>query len=117
MVFAAYGSYWRSMRKFCTLELLSVTKIDSFAGMRREEMGLVVEELRGAAAAREVVNVSEKVAMLIEDMTCRMIFGKSRDDRFDLHGALKELTVLLGAFNIGDYLPFLRPLDLQVHLY
>lgn len=114
MGFSEYGPYWRNVRKFCTLELLSVAKIDSYAVMRREEMRVVMEELRGAVASREVVDVSGKVGGLIEDMTCRMLFGKSRDDRFDFHGILQELTELLGAFNVGDYVPFLAPLDLQV---
>lgn len=113
MALAEYGPYWRNVRKFCALELLSVTKIDSFTGMRREEIGLLVEGLRGATAAREVVDVSGKVAGLIEDMTCRMLFGRSRDERFDIHGVIQELMELLGAFNIADYVPFLGALDLQ----
>lgn len=95
------------------MELLSARKIDSMAGMRREEVGLLVQWLKEAAAAREVVDVTAKVAELIEDMTCRMLFGKRRDERFDLNWIIHELALLAGAFNIADYLPFLGPLDLQ----
>ncbi|KAK1361031.1 Cytochrome P450 superfamily protein [Heracleum sosnowskyi] len=108
-----YGPYWRSVRKFCTLELLSVTRIDAMAGQRREELRLVVESLKKAAGGRVVVDVSEKVVRLIEDMTCRMLFGKSKDDRFNLSEIVHELAEVMGAFNIADFIPFLGALDLQ----
>lgn len=117
MVFTEYGPYWRNIRKFCTLELLSATKIDSFARMRREEVVLFVENIKEAAAAGQVVDVSEKVGGLIEDMMVRMLFGRStRDDKFNLKCIIQEMTDAAGAFNISDYLPILAPLDLQVRL-
>lgn len=114
MAFTKYGAYWRSVRKFCTMELLSITKIDSMSMLRREELGLLVESSKEAARRGEIVDVSAKVAHLIEDMTCRMLFGKSRDERFDLSEIIHELGELGGAFNIADYVPLLRALDLQV---
>ena len=116
MAFSKYGSYWRSVRKFCTMELLSVAKIDSMARLRREELGLLVQSLKVAARTREVVDFSEKVARLIEDMTCRMLFGKSRDERFDLSKIIHELAEIAGAFNVADYVPFLGAFDLQVSI-
>ncbi|CAK9147757.1 unnamed protein product [Ilex paraguariensis] len=117
MVFTQYGPYWRNVRKFCTVELLSATKIESLSGMRREELGLLVESLKAAAAARQVVDVSEKVAGLIEAMTYRMLFGRSKDDRFDLKATIQEALELAGAFNLSDYVPILKPLDLQLVIF
>ncbi|KAK1400157.1 putative flavonoid 3'-monooxygenase [Heracleum sosnowskyi] len=113
VMFSEYGTYWRNLRKFCTLELLSSTKIASMASMRREEVVLLVESLKKAAKNREVVDVSQKMALLMEEMTYRMLFGKSRDVRFDLNAIIHELTIIVGAFNIADFIPFLRALDLQ----
>ncbi|KAK1378312.1 hypothetical protein POM88_025056 [Heracleum sosnowskyi] len=113
MLFAEFGGYWRSVRKFCTLELLSPKKIDSMAWLRREELGFMVESLKDAARTGQVVDVSGKVAGLMEDVTCRMLLGKSGDDRFDLREVLKELTKTAGEFNVADFIPFLRALDLQ----
>ncbi|XP_074347866.1 cytochrome P450 CYP736A12-like [Apium graveolens] len=113
MIFSEYGTYWRNVRKFCTLELLSTTKTASMAWMRREELVLLVESLKIAARDHEVVDVSQKMALLMEDMTCKMLFGKSRDDRFDLNAIIHELTIIVGAFNVADFIPFLGAIDLQ----
>ncbi|KAM7475365.1 hypothetical protein LguiB_022608 [Lonicera macranthoides] len=113
MAFAPYGPYWRNVRKFCTQELLSVKKIEALVGMRREKLGVLVEAVKEAALAREVVDVSEKVSGLVEDMTCSMIFGRCRYDKFDLKVKIEELFDLVGAFNLADYVPLLGPLDLQ----
>ncbi|KAL6129118.1 hypothetical protein ACLB2K_072471 [Fragaria x ananassa] len=45
LTFAEYGSYWRDMRKMCTLELLSNHKINSFKSMRKEEVTLMVDSI------------------------------------------------------------------------
>ena len=114
MAFAAYGSYWWNVRKLCTLQLLSASKIESFDAVRGEELGSLVEWLKGAAAAHEVVDVSRKVRELVADISCRIILGKVRDDGYDLRGLIEEGLALSGAFNIADYVPYLAPLDLQV---
>ncbi|XP_059661643.1 cytochrome P450 CYP736A12-like [Cornus florida] len=113
VVFTEHGSYWRNVRKFCTLELLSVTKVDSFAGVRREKIESMVQLVMDAAKASEVVDLSNKVGEVIEDMTYKMVVGCSRDDRFDLKGIVHEALHLAGAFNLADYIPFLGVLDLQ----
>ncbi|KAI7986189.1 hypothetical protein LOK49_LG14G00236 [Camellia lanceoleosa] len=113
MAFAAYGPYWRNVRKLCTLELLSVGKIDGYRAMRKEEMEALVQRLKVAAAVREVVDLSEKVEGMMEDMTCKMVFGRSNDERFDLKAVIQKSLQLVGAFNIADFVPILAPFDLQ----
>ena len=61
LAFAAYGPYWRNVRKFCTLQPLSASKIESFATLRRVEVGSLVEWLKKAAAVREVVDMNRMV--------------------------------------------------------
>ncbi|KAK7837431.1 cytochrome p450 cyp736a12 [Quercus suber] len=117
MAFTEYGSYWRNIRKLCTLQLLRVSKIDSFAPMRKEEVGSLVQSLKKAAAAHEVVDLRGKVCDLTEKTTCRMIFGRSSDDRFDLKTLIEEAFNLSGAFNLADYVPYLGALDLQVRKF
>ena len=114
MAMAEYGPYWRNFRKLCTLQLLSRLKIESFAALRREEVGALVERFKEAAAAGEVVDVSAKVRELSEDITYKMILGRNKDEKYDLKKIIEESTDLLGAFNLADFVPFLGPLDLQV---
>ncbi|XP_043717811.1 cytochrome P450 71AU50-like [Telopea speciosissima] len=112
MAFSKYGTYWRNMRKLCTIELLSAAKVDSFKQMRREEVRLLVGSLREAAEAGAVVDVSAKVGSLIEDMTFRMLIG-SKVDNFRLKSVVEEFFKLLGAFNLADFIPYIGALDLQ----
>ena len=114
LIFSEFGTYWRNMRKLCTSQLLSTSKIDMFAPIRKEELGLVVKSLEKAAAAHEVVDLSEVVANLIENVMYKMILGRARDDRFDLKGLTHEALSLIGAPNLSDYLPWLRAFDIQV---
>ncbi|RDX86941.1 hypothetical protein CR513_31642, partial [Mucuna pruriens] len=115
--FGEYGSYWRNMRKMCTLELLSQTKINSFRGMREEELDLLVKLLREAASDGVVVDLSAKVSTLSADMACRMILGKKYMDRdLDEKGfkaVMHEGMQLAATPNLGDYIPYIGKLDLQ----
>ncbi|KAK4280822.1 hypothetical protein QN277_012393 [Acacia crassicarpa] len=113
MAFSEYGPYWRNVRKLLTLQLLSASKVEMFSPIRREELVEAVEAIKKSAAAREVVDVSENVGEVIEGMIYRMILGRKRDDRFDVKRIVQETLTLAGAFNIVDFLPFLRPFDIQ----
>ncbi|CAJ1938007.1 unnamed protein product [Sphenostylis stenocarpa] len=115
--FAEYGSYWRNVRKMCTLELLSQTKINSFRSMREEEVDLLVKLLREAANDGDAVDLSAKVSTLSADMACRMVLGKKYMDR-DLNekgfkAVMQEGMHLAATPNIGDYIPYVGALDLQ----
>ncbi|KAM1398285.1 hypothetical protein ACFX2I_015752 [Malus domestica] len=75
--------------------------------------GVVGSSLKKAAKAGEVVDLSNKVGELVENIIYRMILGSQNDDLFDVKGIVKEIVSLIGSFNIGDYVPFLSPFDLQ----
>ncbi|PIN13797.1 Cytochrome P450 CYP2 subfamily [Handroanthus impetiginosus] len=117
IVFGKYGQYWRNMRKLCTLELLSNLKISQFQTMRKTELSLLVGLLKKAAETGETVDLSVRITNLSADMTCLMVFGKKYEDSdLDEKGfkeVMKETMEEAAAFNIGDYFPYLRGLDLQ----
>ncbi|XP_062113754.1 cytochrome P450 71AU50-like [Humulus lupulus] len=115
--FAPYGSYWRDTRKMCTLELLSNLKISSFRAMRREEILLLIELAKNAACDRVAIDLSTTITASNTDMSCRMVLGrKYSHEEFDQKGfnaMIKEGMHLAATPNLGDYIPFLAPLDLQ----
>ncbi|WJX25786.1 hypothetical protein P8452_14790 [Trifolium repens] len=84
-----------------------------FAPLRKQEVGLLIKSIRKSALLHEIVDVSKVVAELIENITYKIILGRSKDDRFDLKDLVHKVIELLGMFNLADYLPWLRPFDLQ----
>ncbi|XP_043718300.1 cytochrome P450 CYP736A12-like [Telopea speciosissima] len=110
IAFSPYGPYWRNVRKLCTIQLLSAAKVDSLKHMRKEEVGLFVRLLKDHSGV--VVDVSAKVGSLIEDMTYWLLIG-SKVDRFNLKPVVQEAFILIGAFNLADYIPCLGSFDLQ----
>ena len=117
LAFAPYGSYWRNIRKMCTLELLSNLKINSFKSMRKEELDLLIKFIQEAAHEHVAVDLSAKVSSLSADMSCRLVFGKKyMDKEFDERGfksVIQEGMQLTATPNLGDYIPYVAPLDLQ----
>jgi hypothetical protein len=117
LVFSEYGPYWRNVRKICTLQLLSASKVESFAPLRKREMELAVKLVKKSASLGEVVDLSEFVHNVIMDIVYKMVLGCSVDEEFDLKGQIQQGMELSGAFNLSDYVPFLGFFDLQVCMY
>ncbi|XP_008460602.2 cytochrome P450 71AU50 [Cucumis melo] len=118
--FSKYGSYWRNMRKMCTHELLSNQKVSMFEPIRRNQVGLLVENLKEAARTQVAVNLSSKVLCVVRDMTCLMVFGKKyvEDqemimDEKSFHDAVKEVVQLVATPNLSDFIPCVAWFDFQ----
>nr|ALG05143.1 cytochrome P450 [Sinopodophyllum hexandrum] len=112
LAWGEYGPRWRNLRKLCTLELLSSSKIESMKPKRKEDVNNLIRWLVDASKVHSVVDVSVKVESLIEDITYGMIFGH-KDGRFDFKSSVQEIMKLAGAFNLADYVPVLGVFDLQ----
>ncbi|XP_010537437.1 PREDICTED: cytochrome P450 CYP736A12-like [Tarenaya hassleriana] len=114
VVLTPYSKYWRDVRKLYAVHLLNPSKIEQFKPIRTEEIGVVMNHLKNAAEKDEVVNVSNIMVELLENLVYRMIFGRGKNDADDkLKELLEEIASTTGAFNISDYFPLLAPLDLQ----
>eukprot|EP01018_Ginkgo_biloba_P011309 Gb_11421 [translate_table: standard] len=118
VAFAPYGAYWRQMRKVCVSELLSPERIKSCGSVREEVVSFMIQSiLEDSVKGSNPVNVSKKVAALAADMTCRMTFGRKYSNEImgseGFRAAIQEATLLMGAFNIGDFIPYLGWMDVQ----
>ncbi|XP_039122737.1 cytochrome P450 84A1-like [Dioscorea cayenensis subsp. rotundata] len=112
MAFAHYGPFWRQMRKLCVMKLFSRKRAESWASVRDE----VDRAVRAAASVSpgSAVNIGELVFNLTKNITFRAAFGsQSHEEQDEFISILQEFSKLFGAFNIGDFIPWLRLMDLQ----
>lgn len=112
IAFSPYGEYWRNVKSICVNHLLSSRKVQSFRNVREEEVVLVVEKIRESCREEAVINLSEAFAAFANDVICRVALGKKYGDGDGEGGrkfkkVLEELGVLLGAFDVGEFVPWL----------
>eukprot|EP00253_Pinus_taeda_P007156 PITA_07156 len=105
------------IRKLCALELLSSKRLESFRSIREEEVSAMIRSIINFDANNgdRAININQAVSSLATAIICRMTFGKkySDQDTKAISSMVKEGLLLFGAFNIGDYLPYLDWMDLQ----
>ncbi|WVZ96889.1 hypothetical protein U9M48_042469 [Paspalum notatum var. saurae] len=106
--FAPYGEWWRQAKKLVTTHLLTAKKVESYRAAREEEVGAVIAEIRGAAAAQVAVDMSEILSSFTNDILCRAVVGRS----FRVEGrnkVFRELIdvgmVIVGGFNLENFYP------------
>ncbi|XP_020600382.1 LOW QUALITY PROTEIN: cytochrome P450 84A1-like [Phalaenopsis equestris] len=111
MAFAHYGPFWRQMRKLCVTKLFSRKRAESWTSVR-DEVDLAVKTL--AARTGSPVNIGEVVFNLTMNITLRAAFGtQSNENEAKFISILQEFSRLFGAFNIGDFIPWLKWFDLN----
>nr|GEV23401.1 premnaspirodiene oxygenase-like [Tanacetum cinerariifolium] len=103
IAFSPYGSYWRQIRKICTLELLSAKKVQSFSYIREAEVKLLTESILSSSGSP--INLSEKIYTLMNTITSRAAFGRIYKDQDLLVRMLQEMADLAGGFDIADLFP------------
>ncbi|KAI5678310.1 hypothetical protein M9H77_09260 [Catharanthus roseus] len=108
--FSPYGEYWRQARGVCVLQLLSTKRVQSFKGIREEEVKSMVEKVRKCCDLSTAVNADELFGTLTNDIIGRAAFGikfSTEEGGSKLRKLLKNIPPLLSAFNIGDHIPWL----------
>lgn len=117
IIFSPYRPYWAQMRKLCTLELLSSKRLDGFRFIREDEVFAMIRSITNSDAYKgcRPLNINQTVASLATAVICRMAFSKKYSDQDSraFNSMVKEGLLLLGTFNVGDYIPFLAWMDLQ----
>eukprot|EP00253_Pinus_taeda_P015537 PITA_15537 len=120
VAFAQYGDHWRQMRKICVTELLGTKRIESFKHVREEEMSVMIRSMWEESESGTIaVNLSKAISNVVSNIVWRMLTRrKFSDDHLSANGqGFKDLTsevsIVLGAFNVGDFIPYLDWLDLQ----
>lgn len=123
VVFSPSGANFVRMKKIYTHELLSPSKVELLSSLRKEEVRIMLADLL-EQSTNGVVNVTSLVFKANLNLMGRIIFSKRLFGDSDVVSAppreienfkffVKSATRLVGLFNIGDYIPALRWLDLQ----
>ncbi|CAL5006765.1 unnamed protein product [Urochloa decumbens] len=113
--FAPYGAQWRFMKRLCMSELLGPRTLDLLRPVRDGELAAVLREAAAAAATAERgVDLSRLLIAMANNAVMRMTASALPDHLTETaRHCAKEVTELVGSFNIADYIAFLRPFDLQ----
>ncbi|KAB1227452.1 Licodione synthase [Morella rubra] len=108
--FAPYGPCWKFVRKLTMNELLGSRRtIYSFHSLRAKEYHRLLRFLDKKSETGEVVNLSEALVNSTNTIISQMILGWSQK----AGEVIRDITQILGQFNLADYIWFCKYLDLQ----
>jgi typhasterol/6-deoxotyphasterol 2alpha-hydroxylase len=128
ILLAPYGSYWRQARKICTAELLSAKRLESLEYVRDEEVRVLLRNLHGVSGSVRAVRLRDYLQTMTLGVISRShgtVLGKkyveeetrgkgtspsvtpTSEEFFEM---VKEFFVIHGAFNIGDFVPYVAVL-------
>ncbi|PON43457.1 Cytochrome P450, E-class, group I, partial [Parasponia andersonii] len=103
IVFAPYGEHWRQLRKICTHELLSASRVHSFRPIREEEWFNFIESI--ASNVGSAINLTERIQTWTFSIVSRAAFGKkSRDHEEFISTVVEAMDVSVG-FELADLFP------------
>ncbi|KAL4290377.1 hypothetical protein GQ457_14G004980 [Hibiscus cannabinus] len=121
---APYGAYWRQVRKFATIELLSNHRLDSFKHIRESEIKMCLQQLyelwnRKRSSDKVLVEMKSWFKDVTLNVILRIIVGKRIPNSGEIDNetvkwkkSLDEFTKISGKFVVSDALPFLRWFDI-----
>ncbi|CAH9080113.1 unnamed protein product [Cuscuta epithymum] len=120
---APAGPLWREVRKVVVLELLSTRRLDALRRVRQSVMKTSAQEIHRSWLAAGQKGKSGEVAVTL-DMSewywkfvigtmFQVLFGKLHEEEWSRAAAtVDRFFSLLGASVVGDYLPWLRWMDI-----
>lgn len=118
MVFAQHGPYWRMLRRICTAELFSNSRINDTECLRRNCIDTMLSWLSDAAQEKRSVEIAQIVSFMMFNVTSNLLLSKDLVDPQSHHGADFFASLHRGfewtaKGNLADLFPSLRWLDPQ----
>ncbi|PWA64412.1 cytochrome P450 [Artemisia annua] len=108
IAFSRYGEYWRKLKSIVVLHLLSSTRVKSFRQVREEEIGHMISVLRERRGS--IIDLSALLYCLTSNILCRVTFGKKYEG-LGITDKVKQCMDMLGAFCVGNHIPWLSWID------
>ncbi|MED6181260.1 hypothetical protein PIB30_017835 [Stylosanthes scabra] len=125
-----YGPYWRELRKFATLELLSNRRIELLGHVRVSEVQTSINELYNVWSSKKnrkyvLVELKQWFTQLTFNTVLRMVAGKryfgdavpeaEKEKAKKCLKVIEDFMYYLGIFTVGDAIPAFRWMDLGGH--
>ncbi|XP_022866114.1 premnaspirodiene oxygenase-like [Olea europaea var. sylvestris] len=110
LAFSPYNAYWRQMRKLCIMELLSNKNVRSFSSIRLDETSSLIKSIQSSHG--EPINITDKIFSFTSNVTSRAAFGEILRNQDTLIMFMKKGVVLAGGFELADFYPSLKFLQL-----
>ncbi|XP_071939296.1 tabersonine/lochnericine 19-hydroxylase-like [Coffea arabica] len=110
IAFSPYGEYWRQVRSICVLQLLSNKRVQSFRSIREEEAESMLKKIKESCAPSSIIRIDEILATLTNNIVSRVVIGKRYSEKESgsrFKELFEEFIMLLGVFNVGDYISWL----------
>ncbi|KAG6474327.1 alpha-humulene 10-hydroxylase-like [Zingiber officinale] len=108
---AAYGGYWKQMRKIYATELLNSRRVKSFAAIREDMIRKLTAEIAGKASAQTPLDLGEMVMSMTNAVVVRTAFGERCKQQAEFLQLVKESVSLVTSFAAADMYPSLKFLD------
>ncbi|OAE29142.1 hypothetical protein AXG93_1390s1250 [Marchantia polymorpha subsp. ruderalis] len=121
--FSPYNEHWRFLRKVIDMEIFSNKRLRHLKDFRGEEILASIERMLEEGRGGNPVDMKKSMAQLSVEHICRICFNnnysqwKSKSCHSNgvpktLASMLDEWIAISGAFFVGEYIPYLRKLDL-----
>ncbi|KAF5470603.1 hypothetical protein F2P56_011107 [Juglans regia] len=109
IVFGPYGPYWKFIRRLSTNELLGSHTMKNFLSLRESEYRRLLRVFASKSEAGEAVNVTNELLKLSNNVISKMMLGRAED----VMSVVRDVTRIVGEFNVSDYIWFCKHMDLQ----
>ncbi|KAK9019069.1 hypothetical protein V6N11_034108 [Hibiscus sabdariffa] len=107
VAFSPYSECWRELRKICVLEIFSMKRVKSFRFIREEEIWSLMNSI--SRSSTDLVNVTEKVFVVIGSIIFRTSFGKcfygSEFDHAKFDELVHDVAIVAGSFSYEEFFP------------
>ncbi|CAK9183279.1 unnamed protein product, partial [Ilex paraguariensis] len=115
-----YGDHWRNLRRLCTLEIFSASRLNMSLSIRQDEIKRLLYYLsqNSVNGGFAKVDLRSKLSEMSFNVIMRMISGKryfgqdeGNEEAKHFRGLVREVVRYGGASNPGDFLPILQWID------
>lgn len=111
ITFGSYGEYWRQLRKICTMELLSVKRVQSFRPLRERVFGGAVR-WNIASMEGSPIDLTKEIRSCTNDLISLAALGKKTKGKEKLLQIIQGMVESGSGFDVSDLYPSVKLLQM-----